>query len=432
MLIDFAITNFRSIKERQLYSLQPIGKVKELPENICTGSEFQLLKSMIIYGRNGSGKSNLLKAFKALHYLLEKSATFKTGDEIPAYEPFLLDIDTAKKPVEFEINFYAQDGLRYNYYISYDQNTVLRENLFYYPGRKKAKLFSRDRNESIEVSETIESSYKKVEEGLYPNQLFLSKVGTEKINALIPPYSFLKNQLSTHVAHHTHYDDTLINTFIKIMRESKNDVVIAGVNKLLSVADIGIKGIRVKENKEEDFRFPDTIDKEVRNKIFQNLQYQIRTKHNLYKDGEKVDEIEFSIEEESTGTKKLLAFGSVIIEALREGRVLVIDELDKSLHPVLTRALIKVFNNQKTNPNNAQLIFASHDVSLLTNEIFRRDQITFCDKSNAGASNYYSLGAIKGVRKEISYEKYYLKGTFGGTPVINEYELDFNITNNND
>src|SRR5690606_21899639 len=119
--------------------------------------------------------------------------------------------------------------------------------------------------------------------------------------------------------------------------------------------------------------------------------------------------------------------GGLIIEALRDGDVLIVDELDKSLHPLLTRVLIKLFNNKKTNPKNAQLIFASHDVSLLTNEIFRRDQITFCDKNEEGASNYYSLADIKGVRKELSYEKYYLKGIFGATPSINEYELDFNI-----
>lgn len=430
MLIDFSVTNFRSIKEKQIFSMQPVAKVKELPENICTGHDYDLLKSMIVYGRNGSGKSNLLRAIDTLRYLIAASDKFKIDDEIDVYEPFKLDTVTKSQAVEFEINFYAKNNTRYNYYVAYNEHKILSEKLYYYPGRKRAKLFVRDFEKEMEVGELIDSGYKEIEKGLYSNQLFLSKIGTEKIDSLFYPYTFLTRHLSTHVVHETHYDDMLINVFTKVMKESSSNRITEGINKLLNVADIGIRGMRVQENTEDDFKFPSTIDKEIKRKIFQEYKYQVRTKHNLYENGEIVGETELNINEESTGTKKLLAFGGVIIDALHDGDVLVIDELDKSLHPLLTRALIKLFNNKKKNPKNAQLIFASHDVSLLTNEIFRRDQITFCDKNEEGASNYYSLADIKGVRKELSYEKYYLKGIFGATPSINEYELDFNIAPN--
>ena len=430
MLIDFAITNFRSIKEKQIFSMQPVAKVKELPENICTGHDYDLLKSMIVYGRNGSGKSNLLLAFKALTFLVGESSTFKVNDGIAPYEPFELDVLTAKAPTEFEVNFFSENGSRYNYLLKFDAEKVVLESLFYYPGRKKAKLFVREYGKETEFGEVRSAEYKKIENSLYPNQLFLSKVGTEKIDALIEPYIFLTRHLSVHIVHDTEYDEMLIQAFTNLMTKSDKGHIKEGIDKLLHVADTGIKGIALKENREEDFKFPDSIDEETKKKILKNLKYQVKTRHDLYENGHIVGEVEFKINSESTGTKKLIALGGLIIEALRDGDVLVVDELDKSLHPLLTRALIKLFNNKKTNPKNAQLIFASHDVSLLTNEIFRRDQITFCDKNEEGASNYYSLADIKGVRKELSYEKYYLKGIFGATPSINEYELDFNIAPN--
>ena len=112
------------------------------------------------------------------------------------------------------------------------------------------------------------------------------------------------------------------------------------------------------------------------------------------------------------------------MEGLEEGDIILVDELDKSLHPLLTKTLIALFNNNKTNPNNAQLIFASHDASLLNSKIFRRDQIWFVEKDVFGASKYYSLADLKGVRKNIPFEKYYLQGAFGGIPIINDFELN--------
>lgn len=382
---------------------------------------------MIIYGRNGSGKSNLLLALKALQYIVEGSADFKLNDNIDPYEPFRLDVATRNQPTEFEITFYAKDGLRYTYMVQFDKNSILYESLFYYPGRKKAKLFIRQKGKHIEVGDRMDANYKSIENGLYPNQLFLSKIGKEKIDMLIPAYTFLSGHLVTHIIHDTDYDNYLIQQLTNIMTKTDHSYIKAGIDTLLHVADIGINHITIKENQEEDFKFPDSIDEETRKEIFKDLKYQVRTRHNLYDKGKIVDETEFKINEESTGTKKLLSIGGLIIEALHDGDVLVVDELDKSLHPLLTQTLIKVFNNPKTNPNNAQLIFASHDVSLLTNKLFRRDQITFCEKDEEGASSYYSLADIPGIRKEVSYEKYYLSGVFGGTPVINEYELDFKI-----
>ena len=137
--------------------------------------------------------------------------------------------------------------------------------------------------------------------------------------------------------------------------------------------------------------------------------------------------IDFDLVDESAGTKKLLLFGSYMLDCLSDGDVLFVDELDKGLHPKLMQAIIRIFNNPKTNPNNAQLIFTTHDVSLLGADLFRRDQIWITEKELNGISSYYTLADIKGVRADVPFEKYLLNGTFGGTPVLNEFDFEFNL-----
>ena len=136
------------------------------------------------------------------------------------------------------------------------------------------------------------------------------------------------------------------------------------------------------------------------------------------------------LDEESAGTNRLLAVGGLALDALSDGTTLIIDELDRSLHPFLTRIIIEMFNDPRTNPNNAQLIFSTHDISILTNKLFRRDQFWFTEKGIKGNTELYSLGDINGVRKDVSYEKFYMNGLFGGIPNVNFYDFNFNLKKN--
>lgn len=128
---------------------------------------------------------------------------------------------------------------------------------------------------------------------------------------------------------------------------------------------------------------------------------------------------------ESLGTKRLLSVGSLVIASLILGTTIVIDELEQSLHPLLTKTLIKLFHSKKNNPNNAQLIISSHDSSLLDNELFRRDQIYFTEKDYTGKTELYRLSDIKGVRNNIPYDKWYLSGRFDAIPVLDDFEIEF-------
>ena len=145
----------------------------------------------------------------------------------------------------------------------------------------------------------------------------------------------------------------------------------------------------------------------------------------MFNDKKLIGDVKFDLIDESSGTQKLLSIGSVILNALRKGGVIVIDEFDNGLHPLLSKMLIKLFHSRTNNPNNAQLIFATHDSTLLDNNLFRRDQICFVEKEYEGGSIFYKLSDLKSIRKDIPIDKYYLSGRFKATPVTSEVNLEF-------
>ncbi len=424
MLIEFSVENFRSIKEKQTLSMLSSGKVSEHPENLMiTKNNFRLNKSSIIYGRNASGKTNLLMAMKALEFLVRRSVHFKLDQEIPPYEPFKLDKISCDKPTNFEIDFIAIDNVRYKYSLSYSKSEIIDESLFYYPKGQPAKLFVREQTKPILFGTSIKGDRRSIEKQLLNNQLFLSKGANSNIEQLKAPYLFFNKYIFARIFSDFDFDDSLINSYTRAIAEKKDTKLKENLDKLIRIADTGISSIMVNEVSIDKIKFPDGLSEDAKKRILDRNKYEIKTIHKIYDEGITSGEITFDLHEESMGTIKLLAVGGMILDALSDGTVLIIDELDKSLHPLLTRILIKLFHNPKTNPKNAQLIFATHDVSLLDKELFRRDQIWFTEKETAGATKLYSLSDIKGIRKEFSYEKWYLSGRFGGTPVINELEL---------
>lgn len=431
MLIEFSITNFRSFKEKQTFSFEPILKYKELPNNIAEYSNNKLLKTSAIYGKNASGKSNFIIALKAISYLVTTSASFKLNDSIKCYEPFLFDKTSPNDDITFDITFFGKNKIKYNYIFSFNKNIITSEKLIYYPKKQPAKLFYRNEKGKISASDTIKNKIINIEKNLFNNQLFLSKVSTEKVDELIQPFLFFEEYLYVNILQQSCNlcDKILIDIHKISLYENKTTQFSNNVNKLLKLADTGINEIIIKENKEEDFIFPETIDGEKRKKIIEDNKLQIFAKHNIYENGKKVGEKNLLLENESSGTNRLLAIGGLLLDALSDGTTIVIDEFERSLHPILTKILIELFNNPETNQHNAQLIFSTHDISILSPEIFRRDQIWFTDKDNEGKSNLYSLGDLKGVRQDVPYYKYYMKGIFGGIPNVNFYDFNFELDN---
>ena len=188
--------------------------------------------------------------------------------------------------------------------------------------------------------------------------------------------------------------------------------------KLIDTADIQIVDIKVEAVKEDDFSFPDKFPEEIKKKILADNKWNIEFIHKNY-DGEKeIDATGIPLKEESLGTQILFGLGARILTKLETGGILIYDELDNSLHPHLSRLLVKLFNNPKSNPHNAQLIFTTHEMSIIDREMLRSDQIWFAEKNKVGSTELFSVQDFDGVREDAPFDKWYNAGRFGALPSI--------------
>lgn len=417
MLIDFAITNFRSIKERQVFSMQTVSRITEKNDNTIVTRNEELLRSAVILGRNASGKSNLMLAADIL-FNLNSGYDYNLSK---AYQPYKLTNNKNFAPVVFELNFYGASKKKYFYYISYNDKEIIEENLYHYPEGVKARLYLRNSNGIKTDVPGLRNVYKNT----YSKNTVLSRISFNKIDALIEASSFFNRHFITQsfYGNENNWKKNIENVLLTNCMPNH----INNLSNLIKVADTGIESIEIKIQNNEEFNFPETLDEETKNKFISENRLKIKLSHPIYENNVRIGNVEFDIDEESSGTQKLLLFGSSMLDCLSDGDVLFVDELDKGLHPKLMQAIIRIFNNPKTNPNNAQLVFTTHDVSLLSADLFRRDQIWITEKDTNGASSYYTLADIKGVRADVPFEKYLLNGAFGGTPVINEFDFEFNL-----
>lgn len=424
MVLSLEIENFRSISSALRVDITASKRLKEedLPHNSFIVGNEEVLKSLLLYGRNASGKSNVLLALKALTFLVEKSDKFKLDEKISTYEPFLFDHKYKSKPVKFELDFITVESkIRFNYRIEFTETAVTYESLNFFPKGVKAKLFERKSNR-ITYGDSYRGTKKNIENDLLENQLFLSKSASSKVEYLNECYLFFKRYVFVSTIHDTEYDKSIIRAFSKILKE--NNKLKSNLLELLKAADTSIEDFTTIEN-EKEIEFGYKIPQELKEKILEDHKYEVKTKHPVFKNGKIIGEEKLDLENESFGTKKLFGIGALILDTLEDGGIILIDELDKGLHPLLSKMLIKLFNSKHNNPNNAQLVFATHDSTLLDLELMRRDQIIFIDKTYEQNSIAYKLSDIKGVRKDIPIDKWYLSGRFKAVPVTTEPNLKF-------
>jgi len=424
MIISFKIENFRSVKESLNIDMTTEKRLKEtgLEKNSFVQNDIELLKSMLLYGRNASGKSNVLIALNALSFLINKSDTFKHGESLKPYAPFIFDKKYINKPVKFEIDFITvSEKNKFKYVLEFNSNEIIFEALYTYPSGTRAKLYERRKNK-VSYGEYYKGVKKKIENDLLPNQLFLSKSASSKIPYLNDCHLYFSRHIYVSTIHDTEYDKSIIRSFSELL---KNDEKLKyNLLELLKAADTSIQNFKIVENDKAD-KFPDSFPDDLKKHLAEKYKYEVKTTHSLFENGKEIGKANLDLEEESFGTKKLFAIGSLILETLNDGGVIIIDELDKGLHPLLSKLLIKLFNSKKNNPNNAQLIFATHDSTLLDLELLRRDQIYFIDKEYEENSISYKLSNIKGIRKDIPIDKWYLSGRFNAIPVTTEPNLKF-------
>ncbi|MDD4205688.1 MAG: AAA family ATPase [Candidatus Delongbacteria bacterium] len=425
MLISVKIENFRSIKQPLNLDFNCANKIskKDLPDNIFEINKSNLVKSIIFYGRNASGKSNIILALQALSFLVNESDKYKHGERIEPFEPYLFETEMQGKPIKIEVDFYGiKSKIKYKYSIAFDSNEISEESLNFYPQGVITKLYER-RQSKITYGEQYRGVKNPIESNLLSNQLFLSKSASMKVMYLDEVYL----SLTKHFHIDTRNDEMTGSAVIRFYSEiaMKENFFKKNIIKLLQAADTNIIDFDSIETIGAEVKFKKNVPKKVMNEIKNQTFFETNTKHKMFEGGREKGFASLDIYDESLGTQKLFAIGCMIIDTLSDGGVIVIDELDKGLHPLLTRMLIKLFHSKKNNPKNAQLIFATHDGTLMDLDLFRRDQICFIEKEYEGYTTITKLSDYTGVRKGIPLEKWYMSGRFKGIPVINDVELEF-------
>ena len=422
MIYKFALSNFRSIKEHIELDFAATA-LKGHPANYFSGvDKKKLLKSTVIYGPNASGKSGLLLAFKALEYLILHSGNLKPGDKIGPYEPHRLDSNSVKAPVSFTIEF-ASAHTKYEFSVSFLEKTVEKEELYFYPNGVRSLLYSRHRHKEIKFGEAYRGGKKTIEKLTLDNQLFISKAAENNAESILEAYRFFKDNLMIFSFLQAYDESELNRLYAKRLAEDKAGRFKSLFNKLICALDTGISKVEAEEVNWKNFKFPDSMPEEVRKTFQEDFKYDIKTFHPLYVDGQKISEVPFDVSDESAGTQSLFALAGIVLDALEDGSTLIIDEFEKNLHPNLTHYLIRLFHNPTTNKRNAQLIFSTHDITQLSAETFRRDQVWFSEKNEFGSTKLFRCSEIKGLRLGTPLDKWYLSGRLGATPLIDDSEF---------
>lgn len=422
MLIQFSVKNFLSFKDEAVLALNPSSD-REHQENINEKNDYKAVNTIAIYGANASGKTSLFRAMTVAVLLIKNSNIMQVNQPISSMIPFKFDSESINEPSEFEFIFVADDGNKYIYGFSADRMRVHEEYLYQYKSKKPTLIFDRT-GEEYEFK-----SQKTVLEPLVrfntPNKLFLATATNWNTESTIIPYKWLSEKVLT-------FTDAQVLSALSInaYKSAKQKEYLQFTEDLLQAADINISKIhfnvkKAKINMPVNILQPQLIvdGQQIPNVATQEMeQIEVITEHKIG-EGKNESIYKLGLGEESLGTNQLFILGPFLKDAFENGTTVVIDEIDNSLHTFIVKHIINLFRNKEINKSGAQLIFTTHDTSLLSLSTFRRDQVYFTEKnSKTGISDLYSLDEFS-VRKIENIEKGYLLGRYGAIPYIRGEEL---------
>ncbi len=432
MLIEFRVANYRSFRAEQVLSMVA-SPDKELPNNTFSVPALirhQLLAAAVVYGHNASGKSNLLKAMQTAARIVVRSARVSPTRELPI-QPFRLDPAYGSNlPTRFGFAF-VEEGTRYEYDFQLGKRKIHEERLVAWPKGLSRLLFERTWDTSTDdYNWHFGTSYRGERQRLIeltrPNALFLSVAAQFNHKQLTPVFNWFTKIMTLEPNDDR---DLEFMAAVELAESNEEDRLAEKLQTLLQVADLGITRVVVEERAVIQDAPDDDLPPEVRDafkaffaKLSESTKQDAkRLDISLYHRTISGDDVVFRPEDESRGTMRLMAIGARVLRALEKGGLLIVDELDASMHPVLVRALIQLFLSEASNPHQAQLIFNTHDTTLLDLKLFRRDQIWFVQKDNSGASRVYSLLEYR-ARKGEALQKGYLEGRYGGIGIVDGIE----------
>lgn len=414
MLIEFSLENFRSFHSRKTLSMEA-ASISDFPENIVLTDHNKLLTSAVIYGANSSGKSNLLRGMSVMKNIVlnnfEKSSIAAITN---AYDPFLLNTTAFEKPTYYEVIFLT-GGIKYRYGFTVLNDIISSEWLFETKKKAEKPLFIRV-EDGIEVMSAFPEG-KNLEEKTRDNALFLSVVDQFNGSTAKRIIKWFEN---FNVISGLKHDNYRAITFAMLDNPQMQSLLSSYYIQL----DLGFQELKVsrKEVKMEDL--PSDIPEELFKQLISDMEgktmVSLKTVHKIFDEhGIEKGVKEFdSRRQESAGTNKMIDLSGPIFDTLKDGGLLVVDELDAKLHPLLTLSIIKLFQNKEINKLNAQMIFATHNTNILSMSQLRRDQIYFVEKNQQEETDLYSLVEYGNVRKDRSFEKDYIHGKYGAIPYI--------------
>jgi AAA15 family ATPase/GTPase len=423
MIIEFSVENFRSIKSRQRFKMgraKAEGLESNSFESLVDGVG-PLLCSSAIYGANAAGKSNFIKALDAMQdIVLDSAKNTQRGNSLPVVHHKLCET-TIDQPTEFEVIFISE-GVKYQYGFSATKNKVMEEWLYAFPKSRPQRWFIRAYDEDHQEYAWDFSSFftgkKQVwKDATKSNSLFLSTAIMLNNDQLKPVYDWFAKTLK--VAGIGGWSGSFTAEYCSENPKQKKSVL-----NFLNSVDLDISDLKLESKVIDASVFPKDMPLSIKKKIIEELEdkeyIDIKTVHETVQG----NRVLFSLDEESDGTRKLFSFAGPWLDALQNGLVLFIDELHDSLHPNIVRFLVSLFHCKKSNPKNAQLIFTTHESSILDQDIFRRDQVWFCKKEKDQSSRFYPLTDFSPRKGTENIEKSYLAGRYGALPVTTFFELD--------
>ena len=409
MLIRFAFKNFKSFKEENVLDMEATS-LKEHEYNVAKTDQVNLLKVAAIYGANASGKTNVLQAFDYMKKRILVSDDSKKNSPIDEDNVYSFMINN--EPISLEVEILAKNNKIYKYGFDVLKDSIVSEWLYIKKINKFYSIFEREKNNVTMKSNNKISGLANIDE----RTLFLniySKIDkdNEDFNNV---YDWFVNANYLDLGNPRFEDFINTRISLKILSDEKYKKELL---RFIKTFDSGIEGIKTTPNSLE----------EVQNN---NRVVKVELIHR----GDDNELKALPLELESNGTRKMFHLFDFFMDALRNGMVLFIDELDAKLHPLLTRYIINLFHNTKTNIGNGQLIYSTHDTVNLNKETFRRDEIWFTEKNRDGVSELYALSDYilddeddektgKKVRNDATYNKDYLTGRYGAIPVLEEFEI---------
>ncbi|TCW79781.1 ATP-binding protein [Burkholderia sp. SRS-46] len=437
MLLRFGVENHKSIRNYQEL-LVTAASFKDGASRLLHTADARVktVPVVAIYGANASGKSTLLDALRFMRNAVRYSHSRgdATGDSTP-YQPFALDEVSSSRPSRYDIDV-EFDETRFHYGFALDGTKINEEWLYAIPLNKSRKTrqtwFHRtDDGEPIYFGKELKGENKLIEKIVRPNSLFLSAAAQNAHQQLSKLYDYIVskiNVISTETSSNSLGPQ--VAGFFQKHKDLESDAL-----EFLRIADTGIAGVRYEnvEMSEKTKNFLEEFKTFLERHSIPSkpgADEQLKRKASFTHRGVDNKEYRLDLESESEGTKAILSAIGPILYALRSGGVLLIDELSNSLHPLMSRKLVSLFNDKDINVGAAQLIFSTHDTNLLCSGVFRRDQIWFAEKDREGATHFFPLTEIS-VDQRDNLEKGYLQGRFGAIPFFSKFDVQWDLTEEN-